>query len=65
MSTAAILVARIRNRERVMQSIATRNPETYRENPHFTALQSAVIAYRDALTQLERIGITEDEPALV
>lgn len=64
MSTAAILVARIRNRERVMSNIAERNPETYRTNPHYTALHSAVVAYRDALTQLERVGITEAEPVL-
>ena len=65
MSTAAILVARIRNRERVMTNIAERNPETYRSNPHDTMLHSAVVAYRDALTQLERVGVTETEPVLV
>jgi hypothetical protein len=65
MSTAAILVARIRNRERIMANIAGRNPETYRDNPHYTALQSAVAAYRDALTQIERVGVTEDEAVLV
>jgi hypothetical protein len=65
MSTAAILVARIRIRERVMSNIAERNPETYRTNPHYTMLQSAVAAYRDALTQLERVGVTEVEPVLV
>ena len=64
MSTAAILVARIRNRERVMTNIAERNPETYRSNPHYTMLHSAVVAYRDALTQLERVGVTEPEPVL-
>lgn len=56
-STAAILVARIRSRERVMENIKHRNPETYRSNPHFQALQSAVVAYRDALNQLERVGV--------
>ena len=64
MSTAAILVARIRNRERVMTNIAKRNPETYRSNPHYSSLHSAVVAYRDALTQLERVGVTETEPVL-
>lgn len=55
MSTAVILVARIRNRERVMANIMARNPETYRVNPFYLSLQSAVAAYRDALTQLERV----------
>jgi hypothetical protein len=64
MSTAAILVARIRNRERVMANIAERNPDTYRSNPHFAALQSAVVAYRDALTQIERMSGVEDEVVL-
>lgn len=64
MSTAAILVARIRNRERVMANIAERNPETFLTNPYHTMLQSAVVAYRDALTQLERVGVTETEPVL-
>ena len=64
MSTAAILIARIRNRERVMANIAERNPESFRTNPHYTTLQSAVAAYRDALTQLERVGDTEDHAAL-
>jgi hypothetical protein len=64
MSTAAILVARIRNRERVMGNIAARNPETYRDNPFYQSLQAAVAAYRDALAQLERVGVTEEEPVL-
>lgn len=64
MSTAAVLVARIRNRERVMVNIAERNPGTYLTNPYYTTLQSAVVAYRDALTQLERVGISEAEPIL-
>lgn len=64
MSTAAILIARIRIRERVMSNIAERNPETYRANPHYTMLQSAVAAYRDALTQVERVGVAEAEPVL-
>ncbi len=64
MSTAAILVARIRNRERVMANIAERNPETYRSNPYYSMLQSAVVAYRDALAQLERVGVSEVEPVL-
>jgi hypothetical protein len=64
MSTAAIFIARIRNRERVMANIVERNPDTYRSNPHYTMLQSAVVAYRDALTQLERVGVTEDETVL-
>ncbi len=55
MSTAAILIAKIRSRERVMSNIAARNPEDYRNNPHFQALQTAVVAYRDALTHLERV----------
>jgi hypothetical protein len=64
MSTASILVARIRNRERIMANIAARNPETYRDNPFYTSLQSAVVAYRDALNQLERVGVTEDDVVL-
>jgi hypothetical protein len=63
-STASIFVARIRNRERVMANIASRNPESYRSNPYYTSLQSAVIAYRDALAQIERVGVTEDEGVL-
>lgn len=55
MSTAAILVARIRNRERVMANIMARNPETFRVNPFYLSLQSAVAAYRDTLAQLERV----------
>jgi hypothetical protein len=57
MSTAAILIARIRNRERVMQSIVRRNPEAYRTNAYYQTLQSAVVAYRDSLTQLERLSV--------
>jgi hypothetical protein len=64
-STAAILVARIRNRERVMANIAERNPMTYQTNPHYTTLRSAVVAYRDALAQLERrVELTETEAVL-
>ena len=48
-----------------MTNIAERNPETYRSNPHYTMLHSAVVAYRDALTQLERVDVVETEPALV
>lgn len=62
MSTAAILIARIRNRERVMANIAARNPHSYRDNAHYLTLQSAVAAYRDALAQLERVGVAEGEP---
>ena len=48
-----------------MTNIAERNPETYRSNPHYTMLHSAVVAYRDALTQLERrVELTESEPVL-
>lgn len=65
MSTASILIARIRNRERVMANIASRNPETYRSNPYFTSMQAAVIAYRDALHQIERTGVVERETVLV
>lgn len=64
MSTAAILVARIRNRERVMANIVARNPETYRENPFYLSLHSAVAAYRDALTQLERVVVSDEEAVL-
>jgi hypothetical protein len=60
MSTAAILVARIRNRERIMRNIAARNPETYRDNQFYVQHQSAVMAYRDALTQLERTTSAEE-----
>jgi hypothetical protein len=64
-STAAILVARIRNRERVMANIAERNPMTYHTNLHYTTLRSAVVAYRDALTQLERrVELTGAETVL-
>lgn len=59
MSTAAILVARIRSRERVMSNIMSRNPNSYRDNPHYQSLYAAVMAYRDALTQLERISDRE------
>ena len=65
MSMASIFIARIRNRERVMANIASRNPETYRTKPHYTGLQSAVIADRDALQQIERVGATESKPVLV
>jgi hypothetical protein len=65
MSTAAILIARIRNRERVMANIIARNPQSFRDNPFYLSLQSAVVAYRDALTQLERVGVSELEAAEV
>lgn len=61
MSTAAILIARIRSRERVMHNIVRRNPESYRTNPYYQALQSAVVAYRDSLTQLERLGVGQSD----
>ncbi len=57
MSTAAILIARIRSRERIMSNIERRNPDTYRTNNYYLGLQSAVSAYRDALNQLERSGV--------
>jgi len=60
MSTAAVLVARIRNRERVMANIQGRNPETYRDNAFYTSLHTAVVAYRDALHHLERVGVREE-----
>ena len=56
MSTAAILIARIRSRERLMGSIRDRNPENFATNPHYLSLQSAVRSYRDALAQIERFG---------
>jgi hypothetical protein len=59
-STAAVLFARIRHRERVIDNIVTRNPDTYRDNPYYAQLQSAVVAYRDALQQLERVTASED-----
>src|SRR5690349_10127560 len=60
MSTAAILIARIRNRERVMANIQERNPHTYRDNHFYHSLHTAVVAYRDALHHLERVGVRED-----
>jgi hypothetical protein len=57
MTTAAILIARIRSRERVMENIIRRNPDNYATNPHYIALRTAVRSYRDALTQLERTGV--------
>jgi len=48
-----------------MSNIAERNPETYRTNPHYTMLHSAVVAYRDALNQIERrVSLTETETVL-
>lgn len=44
-----------------MQSIARRNPESYRTNPYYQTLQSAVVAYRDSLTQLERLGVGQSD----
>jgi hypothetical protein len=64
MSTAAILIARIRSRERVMANIARRNPDSFRGNPYYGSLNSAVMAYRDALSQIEREGVNRDEFAL-
>lgn len=64
MSTAAILIARIRSRERVMANIARRNPDSYLSNPYYGSLNSAVIAYRDALAQLEREGVTHTDLVL-
>ena len=63
MTTAAILIARIRSRERLMASIRERNPQTFDTNPHYLSLQSAVRSYRDALAQIERLG--EEVPALI
>lgn len=48
-----------------MASIASRNPETYHNNPYYTSMQSAVTAYRDALKQIERGGIVANEAVLV
>jgi len=47
-----------------MSNIVERNPESYRENPYYTQLQGAVVAYRDALTQLERIASVEEQVVL-
>jgi len=48
-----------------MSNIIERNPESYRENPYYMQLQGAVVAYRDALKQLERIGSFEEQSVLV
>lgn len=56
MTTAAVLIARIRSRERLMASIRQRNPETFETNPYFVSLQTAVSAYRSELTQIELAG---------
>jgi hypothetical protein len=64
MSTAAVLIARIRSRERVMSNIARRNPDAFRSNPYYSSLNSAVIAYRDALSQIEREGVNREELSL-
>ena len=64
MSTAAVLIARIRSRERVMANIARRNPDTFRSNPYYSSLNSAVLAYRDVLGRIERDGINREELAL-
>lgn len=61
MSTATILIARIRSRQRLMAAIRDRNPETFGSNPHYLTLQSAVRSYRDALCQIERGGIGAPE----
>lgn len=47
-----------------MSNIAERNPESYRENPYYAQLQGAVVAYRDTLKHLERVGSFEEQPAL-
>ncbi len=64
MSTAAVLIARIRSRERVMANIARRNPDTFRSNPYYSSLNSAVLAYRDVLSRIERDGINREDLAL-
>ena len=61
MSTAAILIARIRSRERLMAAIRQRKPESFGTNPHYLTLQSAVRSYRDALAQIERSGVGSPE----
>lgn len=58
MTTATILIARIRSRQRLMSAIRDRNPDTFGTNPHYLALQSAVRSYRDALSQIERAGLS-------
>jgi hypothetical protein len=58
MTTATILIARIRSRQRLMAAIQERNPQTFGSNPHYLALQSAVRSYRDALAQIERGAAT-------
>jgi len=57
MTMAAVLIARIRSRERVIENIMRRNPHTYTSNPHYIALRTAVRSYRDALNQLERANV--------
>lgn len=57
MTMAAVLIARIRSRERVIANIMRRNPDTYASNPHYIALRTAVRSYRDALNQLERASL--------
>ncbi len=64
MSTAAVLIARIRSREKVMGNIARRNPDTFRHNPYYSSLSSAVTAYRDALSQIEREGVNRQDLVL-
>lgn len=44
-----------------MGNIARRNPDTYRHNPYYTSLSSAVTAYRDALAQIEREGVNRQD----
>jgi hypothetical protein len=61
MTTAAILIARIRSRERVMENIARRNPDSHHSNPYYVALKASVRSYRDALVQLERSGVVGQE----
>lgn len=53
MTTASILIAKIRSRQRLMAAIRDRNPQTFGSNPHYLSLQSAVRSYRDALAKIE------------
>jgi hypothetical protein len=62
MSTATILIARIRSRQRLMAAIRQRNPQTFGSNPYYLSLQRAVRSYRDALAQIERGSV--NVPAL-
>lgn len=64
MSLAAVFIARIRGRERVMANIARRNPDTYRTNQYYSSLNTSAVAYRDALAQLERESMNRAELVL-